>query len=191
MPVGKSESANATFVIKRGLTVIGRVSDAHGTPIVGAVVKEFQTSGQRKLVTATDASGRFLLLGLSEEYGPQAEIAVEARGLASQWRRVDLRAPTNIVDFVLAKGNVFRGHVVDDTGQRLIGVACRTDSDNQGRRPFEWFTHTDPEGRFEWDSAPNEPGIFWFETTGYRPIRNLQLSADGSDHEIKLVRNAK
>ena len=77
--------------------------------------------------------------------------------------------------------------MVDEFGQPLAGVACRTDSDNQGRIPFRWFTHTDADGRFEWDSAPGDPVRFWFEMAGYGTIRDKTLTADGSDHEIKLV----
>ena len=191
VPMGKPEPANATLVIKRGFAVAGRVTDAQGVTIPGAAVREFHNFGHRKLSTKTDVNGEFLLLGISSPIGPQTEVVVESKGMAPQLRKVELLQPTNVVNFVLTKGNVFRGRVVDESGQPLAGVACRTDSDNQGRRPFEWFTHTDADGRFEWDSAPGEPVLFWFETAGYSTIRDLPLTADGSDHEIKLARTVR
>jgi hypothetical protein len=188
VPMGKAESTNATLVIQRGFVVAGRVTDAQGVAIPGATVREFHNYGQRKVTSVTDGNGEFVLLGISVLIGSEAEIVVESRGMTPQLRKVELLQPTNVVSFVLATGNFFRGRVVDEFGQSLAGVACRTDSDNQGRRPFEWFTHTDASGRFEWDSAPGDPVLFWFEFEGYEVIRDRLLKPDGSDHEIKLVR---
>jgi len=190
--MGKPESMNATLVIKRGFSVIGRVSDAQGMPIAGAAVKEFHNYGHRKLTTETDWNGEFSLLGITwGTTASNAEIVVESKGMAPQLRKVTLLQPTNVANFVLTKGNVFRGRVVDEFGQPLAGVACRTDSDNQGRQPFRWFSHTDADGRFEWDSAPADPTLFWFELDGYNVIRDRLLTPDGSDHEIKLAQKTK
>ena len=52
------------------------------------------------------------------------------------------------------------------------------------------YTQTDAEGRFEWDSAPAEEVLFWFEAEGFKWIRDLPLLPDGSEHEIKLTRKA-
>ncbi len=188
VPMGKPDSLNAILVIKRGFTVTGRVTDAQEIPIFGASVKEFHNYGHRKLATETDWNGEFLLLGISGEYNPTAEITVEAKGMTPQLRKVELHQATNVANFALTNATPFRGRVTDQFGQPLTGVACRTDSDNQGRQPFRWFTHTDAEGRFEWDSPPGEPTLFWFELDGYEVIRDRLLTPDGSDHEITLVR---
>lgn len=190
-PMGKLESANAILVIKRGFVVTGRVTDAQGIPIFGASVREFHNYGHRKLATETDGNGEFLLPGISGEYEPTTEITVEAKGMTPQLRKVELLQATNLASFSLTNATPFRGRVRDQFGQPLSGVACRTDSDNQGRQPFRWFMHTDAEGRFEWDSAPAGPTLFWFELAGYGVIREQLLTADGSDHEITLVRKTE
>jgi len=169
----------------------GRVTDSQGLPIINAKVKEFHTYGHRKLSVETDDDGSFLLLGVSHPNDSKAEIVVQAEGMAPQLQTIQLRDPTNIINFALTNGNVFRGHVVDETGQFIAGAAVQTDSDNQGRRPFRWFTHTDLQGGFLWDSAPAEPVLFWFEAEGYEPIRDLLLKADGREYEIKLKRKPK
>ena len=195
VPMGKPESVNATLVIKSGFAVIGRVSDAQGMPLAGAAVKEFHNYGHRMLTTETDGNGEFKLAGfagrIAGSIDAQTEIVVELKGMAPQLRKIELLRPTNVANFVLTKGNVFRGRVVDESGQPLVGVACRTDSDNQGRQPFRWFTHTDADGRFEWDSAPAAPTLFWFELDGFNVIRDRLLTPDGSDHEIKLEKKGK
>jgi hypothetical protein len=139
----------------------------------------------------TDGNGEFKLTAIWPRNGSEAEIVVECKGMAPHLRKVQLRQPTNVVNFVLTKGNVFRGRVVDEFGQPLVGVACQTDLGKQGCRPFQWFTHTDADGRFEWDSAPADPTVFWFELDGYNVIRDRLLMPDGNDHEIKLVQEKK
>ncbi len=191
VPMEKSESVSAILVIKRGYAVAGRVTDAWGNPIFGASVKEFHNYGHRKLATETDWNGEFLLLGFSSEYEPTAEITVEAHSMTPQLRKIELLQSTNVANFSLTNATLFRGRVLDEFGQPIAGVACRTDSDNQGRQPFRWFTHTDAQGCFEWDSAPAEPTLFWFELDGYEVIRDRLLTANGSDHEITLVRKTK
>jgi RNA polymerase sigma factor (sigma-70 family) len=191
VPMGKPESLNAILVIKRGFAVTGRVNDNQGIPVFSASVKEFHNYGHRKLATETDWNGEFLLLGISGEYDPTVEITVEAKGMTPQLHKIELLQATNVANFSLTNATPFRGRVMDQFGQPLTGVACRTDSDNQGRQPFRWFTHTDAEGRFEWDSAPAEPTLFWFELAGYEVIRDRLLTADGSDHEITLVRKTE
>jgi hypothetical protein len=57
---------------------------------------------------------------------------------------------------------------------------------NQVQRKFDWTTHTDTSGRFEWDSAPADEVAYWFEADGYEVIRGLPLRADGKEHEITL-----
>jgi RNA polymerase sigma factor (sigma-70 family) len=183
-----SESTNATLVIKRGHSVAGRVTDGHGNPVMNAHVKEFHNFGHRTLKTETDVNGQFLLSGIYGFNGTNAEIVVESEHMEPQLKIVELRNLTNTVDFVLRPGNVFRGRVVNDLGEPVPGAAARTDSDNQGRRPFEWFTHTDERGMFLWDAAPAAQVLVWFEADGYMPIRDLPITADGQEHEIKLKR---
>lgn len=144
------------------------------------------------LSTQTDANGEFVLLGLADTSGQTVELVAQAAGLAPQIQIVRLLQPTNTAEFVLAPGNVFRGRVVDDAGQPIAQAAVRTDFDFEKQIPdrFEWLTNTDAQGRFEWNSAPAERVCFWFEAGGYEVIRSHSFLADGTDHEIRLKRNA-
>lgn len=189
VPVGKPESVNATLVIQRGFVVMGRVTDDQGAPIPGATVREYHEMTRRRVSTETDWNGEFQLPGISNQYTSTTEVTVEAKGLTPQLRKVDLLQTTNIANFSLSKATPFRGRVLDQFGQPLAGVACKTDSGREGRKRFEWFTHTDAEGRFEWDSAPSEPTSFWFEMDGYEVVRGRTLTA-GTDHDITLVPRA-
>jgi hypothetical protein len=129
--------------------------------------------------------------GLVNELEPRVNLVFQAAGYAPQVKTVELLDRTNTVSAVLAQGKLFRGRVVDEAGNPIPNAMVRTDSDDHGLIKFRWLTETDRDGRFSWDSAPAEPVLFWFEKRGYRVIRDLLLEADGSEHEIELVRPGK
>jgi len=131
------------------------------------------------------------LLGVSNPIEPKSEIVAEADHMAPQLKTVELHDATNTLNFVLVPGTLFRGHVIDEAGQPITNAAVRTDVGDQGRQPFRWFTRTDTHGHFEWDSAPAQPVLFWFEADGYEVIRDRLITPDGTDFEIKLKRKAK
>ncbi len=212
VPVTNQESLNATLVIERGFAAMGRVTDADGQPDAGATVRESHNFGYRQLSSGTDADGFYALRGLSlpqqklvnfaEPLRPKATatapelpvvLVVEAKGMAPQQRTIQLAEPTNQVNFTLAKGSVFWGRIVDEAGNPIPGAAVRTDFDSQNQvpDPFKWLTHTDGDGRFEWDSAPAQMVHFWFEADGYEVVRDCPILPDGTDHEIKLIQKGQ
>jgi len=211
VPVSKSESLNATLVIKRGFALLGQVVNAEGRPVAGATVKEQHQFAFRKLSATTDQEGHFVMLGLGgpnqadvpssktdsqtakfplTTSEPKMDFVVQADGLAPQEQTVQFREPTNYVRFVLSRGSIFRGRVVNEDGNPIPGAAVRTDFDFKNQLPnrFSWLTNTGPDGRFEWNSAPAEAICFWFEAKGYKVIRGFPILPDGTDHEIKLKR---
>jgi RNA polymerase sigma factor (sigma-70 family) len=203
---------NLQLVIGRGYTVAGRVTDSDGHPIPEAKIKDVGIRGSRRQTTTTAVDGTFAIHGLRDSLQSfyfvdkngmressgqpfrlgemDLRLAVQAQGFEAQQRTIRLLPATNtvLVNFTLPKGRVFRGRVVDETGQPVPGAVVRTDADDQGLRAFEWFTHVDSEGRFEWNSAPAEPVLFWFEAAGYKVIRNRSMFADGTEHQVTLRR---
>ena len=192
VPVGKPESANATLVIKRGFTVTGRVLDPEGYPVADAKVRELHNFGRRKQSTRTAGDGTFTLQGVwaPDPAEPKMNLVVQANGFAPQIQTVKCVEPTNIANFTLSKASIFRGRVVDDAGSPIPNATVRTDAGSDGLDKYQWLTHTDAEGRFEWDSAPPNSVLFWFEAPGFNWIRSRALLPDGSEHEIKLTRKA-
>lgn len=143
----------------------------------------------------TNESGGAVLHGVAFQGPLEADLAVEAAGFAAQTKTVALSAATNTADFVLAAGNIFRGQVVDEAGNPISNAVVQTDFDFDGQvqngveksRPrFDWTSHTDASGWFQWNSAPSQEICYWFEADGYVPIRGLKLAADGSEHRIVL-----
>lgn len=213
--VDQTGLTNLVLVIKRGFTVTGQITDSQGQPIANAHVKALSKVSGQEQSTTSDGNGVFLLTGITGDstneffdwpkletndngeiilkelswQGPlHAELAVQAEGFAAQTRTVELAERTNIANFALSPGNIFRGRVVDETGNPIPNAIIQTDYDfkNQIGKQFAWMTYTDGNGRFEWDSAPTGEVCYWFEADGYQWIRGLPLAADGSEHEITL-----
>ena len=211
VPVDKVGLTSLVLVINRGLTVTGHILDSQHRPIVNARINTLDGDHNQRQFTGTDENGGFSLVGVAGEsefsqepplqtndngqsiirglvgQGPlHVELAVQAEGFAPQARAIELSNSTNIANFTLSSGKIFRGRVMDEVGNPISNAVVQTDWNNQGLRAFEWQTRTDADGRFQWDSAPEGPVLFWFEADGYQVQRDVSLAADGSDHEITL-----
>jgi RNA polymerase sigma factor (sigma-70 family) len=178
---------HTNLVIKRGFAVTGVVKSWMGDPIEGATVREFHEFGYRKLTCKTSSDGSFRLVGFSNPYNDphfakKVKLVIEADGFAPELQNVLIDGQVNKASFVLNKGNIFRGRVVDDSGNPVAGAEVR----NAGQGIFNWQTQTDANGVFDWRSAPSDPLSIHFVAPGYEPLRQAQLVADGSDHEVRL-----
>jgi RNA polymerase sigma factor (sigma-70 family) len=218
VPVNRVDLTNLVLVIDDGYSLSGQITDLQKRPIVDARVSTLDGDRSRRLSTRTDENGVFMLSGIPGGGGADAlyvspaiktndngaviirglaaqgksrvELAIQAKGYSPQTNTVGLSNASTVANFTLSPGNVFRGRVVDETGDPISNAVAQTDWDSQGIRAFEWTTRTDASGRFEWDSAPDRPVLFWFEAHGYECQRDVALQADGSDHEITLKNKA-
>jgi protocatechuate 3,4-dioxygenase beta subunit len=211
--VDKTDLNNLRLVINRGFIVTGQITDMNYHPIANASIRVLDaTAGaiSRQQSSKTDDDGAFTLTGVAGsdvfyrvssigtgqskpwEESPgcvHVDLAIQAEGFASQSVTVRLTGQTNAADFKMSPGHVFRGRVLDKAGNPVSNAMIRTDFDfkNQIRQAFDLSTNTDGEGRFEWDSAPEEEICYWFEAFGFVPVRGLALAADGTDHSIILT----
>jgi RNA polymerase sigma factor (sigma-70 family) len=218
VPADRVELTNLVLVINRGFVLAGQISDETGRPIADADIRLLSGDSSRRMSAKTDEQGQFLLSGIIGETAPQAfsqeppiqtnlagavvirglagegplhaDIAVQADGYAAKAVKVDLASTTNLINLRLAPGRILRGQVLDEAGNPVPDVVVQTDYDfkNQVDKRFEWRTHTDLDGRFVWDSAPETEVSYWFEAAGYEVIRGRPLLADNHDLQITLTR---
>lgn len=212
VPVDRTGWSNLVLIINRGYTISGRVMGAQASPVANASIKVLTDEPGKNQSAKTDddgffklegvagdplaytqepsletnESGEFVIRGLAGDGPRQVNLAVQAEGFAPQTATVALSSQTNEVDFTLLLGNIFRGHVVDESGHAIPNAIVQTDWNNQGIRVLEWQAKTDVNGGFEWDFAPTGSILFWFDANGYQPQRGVSLAADGSDHQITL-----
>ncbi len=165
-------------------------TDEFGAFTLPGISPETDSVSQEPLLQ-TNSVGNIVIRGMKGTGIGHANIAVQVDGFASQTKTLTLTDITNTVDFALSPGNIFRGHIVDEQGNPISNAVVQTDDcfDLQPldyQKKFDWTTHTDANGTFEWDSAPAEDTCYWFEADGYEIVRGQHLRADGSDHEIRF-----
>ena len=215
LPDDNLDMNHLVFVIDRGTTITGRITDAQNAPVGNAQLKVIEGDTDQRQSTKADENGFFTLAGVAGESqdgllrgtvietnrageqvlrgsmarGPlHIELAVQAEGFAPQIVRVPLPESSNVTNITLMPGNIFRGRILDENGSPLANAIVRTDYDfqNQIENRFEWFAKTDANGKFEWDSAPAGAVCYWFEAEGFPAIRSRSFRADGTEHEITL-----
>src|SRR5262249_38572962 len=119
----------------------------------------------------TNSAGDPVIRGWQSKGPWHVELSVQADGFAGEVTTVDLNQGTNIVNFTVSPGNVFRGRVVDDSGNPISNAVIQTDvafgALGGAVRSFDWATNTDANGRFEWTSAPAQETQYSIEADGY------------------------
>ena len=157
MPGGTrvSHDLNSVTILKKGLTVTGRVVDAAGRPVRGARA----LFGPRGLGTpgpprgTTDERGEFSLENC--EPGPSI-ITVQAERLAPRIEVVRVEEKTVPAEIRMTEpGSILRVKVVDVLGKPIAGAFVSA-SHWRGHQSIQFQARTDQDGRVAWQSAPKD-----------------------------------
>jgi hypothetical protein len=163
--------------LKRGLEVRGRVINDRQEPIAEAQVWAGRKFSRDRQQTKSDEQGRFTFRNVNEG---KADFSASAEGYAPLAKTHTVGAATQELLFQLAKGNVIRGLVQDESSQPIEGVrvSLAGTPPEESYDRYEFSTTTDTEGRFAWTSAPNSPMPFYFGKPGYEQKRGVRLKPD-------------
>jgi RNA polymerase sigma factor (sigma-70 family) len=183
VPPTAPDATKLVISMARGLSVAGSVQDFAGNPVHNAEVRQVRMNDQHERITSTDGSGNFALKGLTSG---ELTLAVQAEGYAPAVRTVELKENVPSLSFQLGPGQVFRGRIVDESGNPVTNAFIETTRLSFDK--IKWSTNTDTEGRFEWNSATVEPVDYSVLAEGFARFYRHSFTADGSDHEIKLSR---
>jgi RNA polymerase sigma factor (sigma-70 family) len=169
-----------------GITVTGRVLDEAGRPIAGArVARGSDLRGQEAVPeAATDADGRFALMGVSP--GPTV-LTVQARGHEPDLKTVTAGPGLAPVEFRLGAGHAILGRIVDAHDKPIAGAPIAAD-EWRGHHSLRWSTRTDDEGRFRWDEAPTDVVMIDLGTLGFSAKRYWQATPDAPEKTIPMRR---
>jgi uncharacterized GH25 family protein len=184
------------FVLKRGFEISGRVLDEQEKPIAGAQVWAGRKYSRERRETKTDEEGKFTLHNLETDKGGWAGddgkilFSAMADGFAPETlkQKIDTNAPAEII-FHLKPGAVISGKVVDKQGEPIekVRVVLEGNSpDGERYESFEFSTTTDKDGKFVWNSAPNQPMPFYIGKMGYQQKRNVTLKS-GEENVVTLL----
>jgi hypothetical protein len=94
-------------------------------------------------------------------------------------------AQASLVQIKLGPGHTIRGRIVNRDGKPLEGV--RVEAANWKRHSsLDWTTKTDAEGRFAWDSAPQEPVFLTMTKPGYTMVAQQEFPPDKSETNVTM-----
>ena len=173
------------LTLARGLDVHGQVTDDQDHPIADATV----WAGLRNFVdrheVKTGQDGRFVFHNVKEE---DCVFSVLAKGRKAGSKSVKVKPEMEEIVFRLDPGNVIRARVQNEAGDGLSGARVVLEGSGNMGSTYEFSTTTDSDGRFVWDSAPDEPQQFYFYASGYEQKRNTALKPN-EDNVVTLRRS--
>jgi hypothetical protein len=202
VPIGfaAQTSGRITVHLSRGadrarLTISGRVVDAKGLPVDGALVEAFappsstaDTAGAQAL---SGAEGRFTLAALEDAvYNVRATTRAQGSALVR-----DVHAGARDVEVRLgAASAVLHGTVRDGSGKVLTAftVVARQREGVFGQGPEERATIIDPQGRY---ALPLPPGRYAVSAAarGFArsPDETVDVGESGLEHDFTLARGSR
>jgi len=185
--IEKLRNMTAIMVMKKGLTMSGRILDMNEQPIEGAKVAQSWTSSANFPSTKTDSEGRFKF-----KNAPPGKmvLTVQAKGYSPDLRQITVHKGVEPVEFRLEPGHTIRGRIVDTTGNPIAGAFVVADT-WRGHRSLEWRVDTDSEGRFQWDDAPADEVLIDMGKQRYMSISNYGMSASDKEYVITLYPELK
>jgi protocatechuate 3,4-dioxygenase beta subunit len=184
-PIPKLRDMSAVLVMKKGISVSGRVLDSDGKPIAGArlVLGRGRFSGGNEPEARSDAQGRFRFRQVKP--GEAMVLTARAKGRAPEQKRVALDAgEVEDLEVRLAPGNVIAGRIVDAKGNPVRGAIVATESWRDGQLN-ERFT-TDADGRFTWNDAPADEVVFSAFKQGFLSIRDMKIKGGEAERQLTL-----
>jgi len=181
------DRVDGQYVLDRGVSLSGRVTDKNGSPIPTAHITVGR-GGWRRMegILPVTKEGTFTLDTVKPE---STWVTVDADGYAPQVKNVELNRETGSVDFQLLPGNTTHFKVVGDNGKAVEGASIWASSWNDLRiRTLRWEDETDHNGLATWDSAPLEPVMFSVISPGYAALRNAVVGPNDKPHILCLHR---
>jgi RNA polymerase sigma factor (sigma-70 family) len=180
-------ASSYVFRMGRADTVTGIVVDTNAQPIANAKIFSLTiaTSGRRETTTAAD--GTFKLTGCRPG---KNLLSATAEGFSTTTIEYNYSANADPVRLVLQSGKLLRLYVVDPEGEPIPKASVWLDTINadmgQIRAQAQFSRQTGPDGRLEWDNAPDEELDFHVSAKGYMYQSDIKLRADGTEHVIKM-----
>ncbi len=181
----KAPDANRIVVtMATGFSIKGLVQDSNGQPVKGAKIRQVHLNDEPERAEMTDASGAFEFKAMK---AGELMLSVQADGYAPEVKTLQVGGNVAGLQFQLGRGWVLRGRITDEEGNPVPHAFIETT--RRGIDKIKWSTNANADGRFEWNSAPQEPLLYSVLAEGFSRAYAQTLQADGSEQDIKLTRS--
>jgi protocatechuate 3,4-dioxygenase beta subunit len=183
-PIEQLRDLAAAFVMKKGITLEGKVIGPAGTPVKNTALWIGQPWPSTSVLT--DRQGRYRFRNLK---AGETNVLVRAPGCAPDLKKVTVEENMRPVDFKLEEGRTLKGRVVDENGDPIAGAQAYL---QQWRGGFflQWHARTDSEGRFRWTEAPIDAVSLSIDAQGRRGTYET-LVAGPDEHVIVLKKRIR
>ena len=173
-------------VLKKGLTIKGKILDGQEDPVIRATVMMVQQS-YSPIYTLTDASGAFKLVYSSDAsaYSEAPILIVEAPGYVPAQQTIYIKPKLEPLDFRLKRGRSITCRVVDKEGRPVVGAWTVVEPLPDNSRYSVWLKDTDEQGEFKVPNVPKNDINLTVGKQGYIAIRDYVLSA--SEDEVVVT----
>jgi beta-lactamase regulating signal transducer with metallopeptidase domain/uncharacterized GH25 family protein len=180
-------AGHALSVLKKGVPIEGRVVDADGRPVAGALVISTDRQGAlytegAEFAVSTDRAGRFRT---GQVRPGEWFLIARAQGHAPGERRVKIGTAIPQVEITLGRPRPLKGRVVDLGGRPIERAFVNVDSWRR-YRCLGVYLYTDADGRFRWDDAPGDALLIDVSEEGFLPLNRQQVRPSGGDVVLTL-----
>ncbi|MFZ4777180.1 MAG: M56 family metallopeptidase [Terrimicrobiaceae bacterium] len=172
-------SGQAEFVLKTGVSVLGKVVDVDGNPLSGIQLAEVDGRKHARplSVITTGSDGRFELPNRDPH---QILIKATGPGFAMNPVIVDIKEGMPEVRIQMHPAKSLRIHVVDEAGNSLPKTTIAPVDFAMG-----WSGESGNDGLITWNEAPAETVRYVLKKEGYRNL-SADLLADGTEQKVTM-----
>ena len=182
-PMAKLRDMTGVMVMKKGVTLAGRVLDTEGQPIeVATVMQGAMRLGTEYPNTRTGKEGRFEFRNARPG---EMILTVQTAGHAPELQKLAVQKGMGPIEFRLERGHALKGRVVDKAGNPVTGAFVAVDG-WRGYRCLAWRVNTDADGRFQWSEAPADEVLIDMGKQGYMSIRRSPMTASDNEYTITM-----
>jgi len=173
-------------IMKKGLTIKGKVLDEQGQPVSSATVMMVSRSFN-PLHALTDESGVFQLACSADmsAYREPPALVVEAPGYVPVRQTIDLKPKPEPLEFRLKHGRNIKCYVVDSKGKPIIGALTVVQPLPENSSYSVWLEDTDEQGEFQVPNIPKNDVKLSILKSGYIAVRDFVVGA--SEDEIVIT----